>query len=118
MINVLVVDDQPLIRSAVVDLMANEPGLAVVGEADNGRTAVAAAKRLKPDVVLMDIRMPQMDGIAATTAICADPNLSGTKVLILTTFEEDPYVVGAMRAGASGFLGKGAAPREITAAIR
>ncbi|WP_244256074.1 response regulator transcription factor [Rathayibacter sp. VKM Ac-2760] len=90
----------------------------VVGEARTGREAVDLATRLHPDVVLMDIRMPELDGIGATALICADPELAATKVLILTTFEEDEYLIAALRAGAGGFLGKGAEPEEIAAAVR
>ncbi len=118
MISVLVADDQALVRSAVVDLVGHADGLDVVGEAADGRRAVELARRLRPDVVLMDIRMPGMDGIAATQAICDDADLAGVRVLVLTTFEEDAYIVGALRAGASGFLGKGSDPDEIVAAVR
>ena len=117
MTTVLVVDDQSLIRSAVADLVAHAPGLELVGQAADGREAVALATRLRPDVVLMDIRMPVMDGIAATRAICADPELEHVRVLVLTTFEDDQNVIGALRAGASGFIGKGAEPAEILAAV-
>jgi DNA-binding NarL/FixJ family response regulator len=117
-ITVLVVDDQALIRQAVADILGGEPGIAVVGEAVNGREAVAAASALRPDIVLMDIRMPELDGIAATAAICADPALASSRVLILTTFEEDEYLVEALRAGASGFIGKGSEPDEIVRAVR
>ncbi|HAM44688.1 MAG TPA: DNA-binding response regulator [Propionibacteriaceae bacterium] len=118
MTTVLVVDDQALIRSAVTDILRIEPGTTVVGEAINGRDAVVLAAQLHPDVVLMDIRMPELDGIEATRAICADPTMAETKVLILTTFEEDEYLVAALRAGASGFIGKGAEPEEIGRAVR
>ncbi|MGC5169011.1 response regulator transcription factor [Microbacterium sp. DT81.1] len=118
MITVLVVDDQALIRQAVADILGGEPGIAVVGQAVNGREAVAAASALLPDIVLMDIRMPELDGIAATAAICADPALASSRVLILTTFEEDEYLVDALRAGASGFIGKGSEPDEIVRAVR
>lgn len=118
MISVLVVDDQSLIRQAVADILAGEHDISVVGEAMNGRDAVALSASLHPDVVLMDIRMPELDGIGATAEICAEPALTGTRVLILTTFEEDEYVVAAMRAGASGFIGKGSEPEDIVRAIR
>ncbi|MCJ1704058.1 MULTISPECIES: response regulator transcription factor [unclassified Rathayibacter] len=118
MTTVLVVDDQPLIRQAVTDILSSESGIEVVGEARTGREAVDLATRLRPDVVLMDIRMPELDGIGATALICADPELAATKVLILTTFEEDEYLIAALRAGAGGFLGKGAEPEEIAAAVR
>jgi DNA-binding NarL/FixJ family response regulator len=115
---VLVVDDQPLIRQAVTDILDGEVGVEVVGDAVNGREAVLRASALRPDVVVMDIRMPELDGIGATAEICADPLLAETKVLILTTFEEDEYLVAALRAGASGFIGKGAEPDEIVRAVR
>lgn len=118
MTTVLVVDDQPLIRQAVTDILDGEDGVEVVGDAVNGREAVMWASALKPDVVVMDIRMPELDGIGATAEICADPLLAETKVLILTTFEEDEYLVAALRAGASGFIGKGAEPDEIVRAVR
>lgn len=118
MISVLVVDDQALIRSAVADLVGRAEDVTVVGEAADGRAGVDAARRLRPDVVLMDIRMPVLDGVAATREICGDPDLADVRVLVLTTFEEDAYIVGALRAGASGFLGKGSTPDEIVAAVR
>ncbi|WBB96991.1 response regulator transcription factor [Solwaraspora sp. WMMA2080] len=118
MTSVLVVDDQPLIRQAVTDILTDHDEISVVGEAVNGTQAVGLAGSLRPDVVLMDIRMPQLDGIGATAAICADPALADTRVLILTTFEEDEYLVAALRAGASGFIGKGAEPEEIVRAVR
>jgi len=117
MISVLVVDDQPLVRQAVRDILT-DGGLHVVGEAATGRAAVASAAELSPDVVLMDIRMPDMDGIAATELICAGRPPGRPRVLILTTFEEDEYVVAALRAGASGFIGKGAEPDDIVRAVR
>ena len=117
MIRVLVVDDQALIRQAVTDILGGHEGIEVVDEAVNGAEAIEKAARLRPDVVLMDIRMPLVDGIAATSAICADPDNAGIRVLILTTFEDDEYVVAALRAGASGFLGKGAEPEEIVKAV-
>lgn len=118
MTSILVVDDQALIRQAVSDILSGAEGLTVVGEAVDGRDAVELARALRPDIVLMDIRMPQLDGIAATAEICADPELAATRVLILTTFEEDEYVVSALRAGASGFIGKGSEPDDIVRAVR
>lgn len=118
MIRVLVVDDQVLIRRAVVQILGTAPDVDVVGEAPDGLAAVAAASRLRPDVVVMDIRMPRMDGIEATAAICSDADLAETRVLILTTFEEDEYIVAALRAGASGFIGKGAEPEAIVHAVQ
>lgn len=118
MTTVLIVDDQSLIRQAVREILGNEADISVVGEAVNGRDAVTLATSLQPDIVLMDIRMPELDGIEATKAICAVPWLEDTRVLILTTFEEDEYLVAALRAGASGFIGKGAEPDEITRAVR
>ncbi|MFK0241609.1 response regulator [Microbacterium sp. NPDC090281] len=117
MISVLVVDDQPLVRQAVRDILT-DGGLRVIGEAASGRAAVASAAELVPDVVLMDIRMPDLDGIAATELICAARPAGKPRVLILTTFEEDEYVVAALRAGASGFIGKGAEPEDIVRAVR
>ncbi|MHC9044101.1 response regulator transcription factor [Microbacterium saperdae] len=116
-ISVLVADDQPLVRQAVRDILT-DGGIRVVGEASNGREAVALVTEERPDVVLMDIRMPEMDGIAATASICAEHRGGQVRVLILTTFEEDEYVVAALRAGASGFIGKGAEPEEIVHAVR
>ncbi|WP_431072575.1 response regulator [Microbacterium phyllosphaerae] len=123
-ISVLVVDDQPLVRHAVRDILV-DGGLRVVGEASNGRDAVRAAIATAPDVVLMDIRMPELDGIAATALICVDAPAAADagasnrpRVLILTTFEDDENVVAALRAGASGFIGKGAEPDEIVRAVR
>lgn len=118
MTTVLVVDDQSLIRQAVSDILSHADGITVVGEAVDGREAVAAAARLHPDVIVMDIRMPRLDGIAATASICADPELGSTRVLILTTFEEDEYIIAALRAGASGFIGKGSEPDQIVHAVR
>ena len=117
MIRVLVVDDQPLVRQAVRDILV-DGGVEVIGEAANGRDAVAVVRVSRPDVILMDIRMPELDGIAATAQIVNSSEASTPRVLILTTFEEDDYVVGALRAGASGFIGKGAEPEEIVDAVR
>ncbi|MFJ8439837.1 response regulator [Kitasatospora griseola] len=117
-IRVLLADDQALLRGAFRMLIDAEDDMEVVGEASNGREAVEFARSTRPDLVLMDIRMPGGDGLAATTAICGDEGLSGTRVLILTTFEIDEYIAQALRAGADGFLGKGAAPAELLGAIR
>lgn len=116
-ISVLVVDDQPLVRQAVRDILT-DGGILVVGEASTGREAVDMVMDASPDVVLMDIRMPDMDGIAATELICGERRGDTVRVLILTTFEEDEYVVAALRAGASGFIGKGAEPEEIVRAVQ
>jgi DNA-binding NarL/FixJ family response regulator len=117
-IRVVLADDQALLRSAFRVLVDSEPDMEVVGEASDGAEAVEAVRELGADVVLMDIRMPGTDGLAATRAISADPSLAEVRVVILTTFEVDEYVVQALRAGASGFLGKGAEPEELLAAIR
>jgi DNA-binding NarL/FixJ family response regulator len=117
-ISVLLADDQALIRAAVADLVSHEPGFTVVGQVADGREAVDATRELRPDVVLMDIRMPVMDGIQATTAIRATPALDGSRILILTTFEEDEYVLEALKAGASGFIEKGTQPDALMHAIR
>jgi len=118
MINVLLADDQPLIRAGLRGIIEFEPDLRVVGEAASGDEAVALTRQLPVDLVLMDIRMPGSDGIAATEQICADPELAAVHVLILTTFETDEHVVRALRAGAGGFLGKGAEPEALLDAIR
>lgn len=117
-VTLLVVDDQMLIRTAVVELLRSSGEIEVVGEAVNGREAVRLARELHPDVVLMDIRMPVMDGIEATSMIRAEEGLGSTRVLILTTFEEDEYLLAALRAGADGFIGKGAEPDEIVRGVR
>lgn len=101
-----------------MQLLQSEADIEVVGEADDGVHAHDLALRVNPDIVLMDIRMPLKDGIQATAEICGDADLASTRVLVLTTFEEDEYVVAALRAGASGFIGKGAEPEEITRALR
>ena len=118
MIRVVVADDQPLIRAGLRGILELESDLEVVGEAATGREAVRLASDRPVDVVLMDIRMPDLDGIEATAQICSDPALAGVRVLVLTTFETDEHVVAALRAGASGFLGKGAEPEAVVAAIR
>jgi len=116
MTSVLIADDQALVRVGLRKILENEPETTVVGEAVDGEDAVAAAGRLRPDVVLMDIRMPVLDGIEATRRIVRTQ--PGTRVLILTTFGLDTYVYDALRAGASGFMLKDAPPEEITAAVR
>jgi DNA-binding NarL/FixJ family response regulator len=116
MTDVLIADDQALVRVGLRKILDNEPDMTVVGEADNGENAVASARHLQPDVVLMDIRMPVLDGIEATRRIVGDR--PEARVLILTTFGLDTYVYDALRAGASGFMLKDAPPEEITAAVR
>ena len=116
-IRVLLVDDQELVRRGFAALLAHEPGIEVVGEAEDGAQAIAEVWRTHPDVVLMDIRMPRMDGLDATRAICGDDRLRATKVLVLTTFALDEYVYEALRAGASGFLLKDTPPRLLLEAI-
>ncbi|HZN77027.1 MAG TPA: response regulator transcription factor [Micromonosporaceae bacterium] len=118
MIRVLVVDDQALLRGSFRLLVDTTPDMTVVGEASNGDEAVESARREQPDVVLMDVRMPQTDGIEATRRICGSPDTAGVRVLILTTFDLDSYVYSALRAGASGFLLKDAPPADLLAAIR
>ena len=118
MIRVLIVDDQPLIRAGLRGILELESDLEVVGEAESGREAVQQAQDRDVDVVLMDIRMPGMDGIEATAEICANPALAHLSVLVLTTFETDEHVMAALRAGASGLLGKGAQPEAVVDAIR
>jgi DNA-binding NarL/FixJ family response regulator len=117
-IRVVIADDQTLVRAGFRVLVDSAPDLTVVGEATTGREAVRLAEATRPDVVLMDIRMPDLDGLAATRLISADPDLAATRILILTTFESDEYVVEALRAGASGFLLKDAEPVELLEAIR
>lgn len=115
---VALVDDDALVRAGLSLILGGDPELRIVGEAADGVAAIELVRRERPDVVLMDIRMPVMDGIDATRTICADRGLEAVRVLVLTTFEEDAFIVGALRAGASGFLGKGSEPGEIIAAIR
>jgi len=116
-IRVVIADDQALLRGGFKALLQSAPGVEVVGEAADGHEAVAAARARLPDVVLMDIRMPRMDGLEATRQICCDPTLGGVKVLIVTTFETDEYVYEALRAGASGFLLKDTEPAELVQAV-
>jgi DNA-binding NarL/FixJ family response regulator len=115
MTRVLIADDDDLMRAGLVELFSGEPDIEIVGEASTGRQAVERARRLAPDVVLMDVRMPDLDGIEATRELArAAP---AARVLILTTFEQDDYVFGALRAGASGFLLKRTRPEELIAAV-
>jgi DNA-binding NarL/FixJ family response regulator len=118
MIRVAIADDQQLIRGGFRSLLESEPDIEVVGEAGTGAEAVAMVTRLKPDVVLMDIRMPDGDGLWATEQIAADPMLAKTHIVIVTTFELDEYVGQAIRAGASGFLVKDTEPVELIRAVR
>ena len=118
MIRVLLADDQELVRRGFFALISAEPDIEVVGEAADGGTTVDVAFATRPDVILMDIRMPGMDGIAATERITTDDRLKETRVLILTTFDLDQYVYGALRAGASGFLLKDTAPVQLLHGIR
>lgn len=118
MIRVLIADDQPLIRAGLRGILELERDLEVVGEAATGHQAVQQVQDRAVDVVLMDIRMPEMDGIEATAEICANPALADVSVLVLTTFETDEHVMAALRAGASGFLGKSAQPEAVVDAIR
>ena len=115
MTRVLIVDDDHLVRAGLVELLADEPDIEVIGQASTGREAVERARRLDPDVVLMDVRMPDLDGIGATRELAQVAPRA--RVLILTTFEQDDYVFGALRAGASGFLLKRTRPEELIAAV-
>ncbi|MFC9236120.1 response regulator [Streptomyces decoyicus] len=117
-IRVLLADDQALLRGTFRMLIDSAPGMEVVAEAATGREAVELTRSHRADLVLMDIRMPDLDGLAATRLIGEDEDLAGVKVLVLTTFENDEYVAEALRAGASGFLGKGINPDELLDAIR
>ncbi|MEU7062290.1 response regulator transcription factor [Streptomyces sp. NPDC046161] len=116
MIRVLIADDQPLVRRGLALILAPEPDVEVVGEAGDGAEAVARAEALRPDVVVMDIRMPVLDGVAATAELAR--TLPGSRVLALSTFDMDEYVVAALRAGAYGFLPKDVSPEELIAAVR
>jgi DNA-binding NarL/FixJ family response regulator len=118
MIRVLLADDQILVRAGFRALLDAQDGIEVIGEAGDGEHAVRLARELIPDVVLMDIRMPGTDGLAATRQIAADPQLARTRVVILTTFELDEYVFEAIRSGASGFLVKDTEPDELVQAVR
>ena len=118
MIRILIADDQTLIRAGFRALLDAEPDMDVVAECGTGDDAVRLAAGEKPDVVLMDIRMPQGDGLDATRRILADPRLAGTRIIILTTFELDEYIAEAVRAGAAGFLVKDTEPEELLRAVR
>jgi DNA-binding NarL/FixJ family response regulator len=118
MIRVLLADDQQLVRAGFRALLDAQEDVEVVGEASDGEEAVALTRRMTPDIVLMDIRMPNVDGLEATRAIAGDDRLAATKVVILTTFELDEYVFEALRVGASGFLVKHTEPVELLRAVR
>ncbi|MGA6165246.1 response regulator [Amycolatopsis magusensis] len=118
MIRVLLADDQNLVRAGFKSILDGEADITVVGAAADGEAALGLAAELRPDVVLMDIRMPRLDGLAATRRILGDPRLAGVKVIILTTFDLDEYVYGALRAGASGFLVKDTEPTELIHGVR
>ncbi|MFR9722590.1 response regulator [Streptomyces sp. MS19] len=117
-VRVLLADDQKLVRAGFRSILEDEDDIAVVGEASDGAEAVRLARELRPDVVLMDIRMPVLDGLAATREIVADERLADVRVLILTTFDVDDHVYGALRAGASGFLVKDTEPMELLHGVR
>jgi DNA-binding NarL/FixJ family response regulator len=117
-VTVLIADDQPLMRSALRTCLDAEPDLTVVGEAGDGAETVRLVHRLRPDVVVMDVRMPIMDGIEATRLLAALPPQWAPRVLVMTTFDLDEYIIGALRAGASGFLVKDSAPEELVQAVR
>jgi DNA-binding NarL/FixJ family response regulator len=117
-ISVVLSDDQAMIRSGLRALLAAEDDIEVVGEAGDGAVALELARRLRPDVVVMDIRMPVMDGVEATRRLAADPELEGTRVLILTTYDDDELVFRALRAGAGGFMLKDADPEDLVGGVR
>jgi DNA-binding NarL/FixJ family response regulator len=117
-LRLLVADDQPLVRSGLRMLVDSVDDMVIVGEAATGAVAVEMTRELLPDVVLMDIRMPEMDGVEATRRICADPSMQDVRIMVLTTFDLDEYVFGALRAGASGFILKDADPDDLLEAVR
>jgi DNA-binding NarL/FixJ family response regulator len=117
-IRVVIADDQALLRGSFRLLLDSTPDLVVVGEASDGAMAVELTRHEAPDIVLMDLRMPTMDGIEATRLICADPALAGVRVLVLTMFDQDEFVHPALRAGASGFLLKDTPPADLITAVR
>jgi DNA-binding NarL/FixJ family response regulator len=118
MIRIVLADDQALLRAGLRVLIDAEDDLEVVGQAEDGVEAIDAVRRLRPDVVVMDIRMPDLDGLAATREIVADPELAGVHVVVLTTFDHDEYVFEAIRAGATGFLLKDTEPTDLLRAVR
>ncbi|MGW6965629.1 response regulator [Streptomyces zaomyceticus] len=118
MIRVVLADDQTLVRAGFRSILSDEADIEVVGEAGDGEQAIGLARELRPDVVLMDIRMPVLDGLEATRRITADERLEGVRVVILTTFDADDHVYGALRSGASGFLVKDTEPMELLHAVR
>jgi DNA-binding NarL/FixJ family response regulator len=117
-ITVAIADDQALVRAGFRALLDAQPDISVVAEAADGEQAVELARRHRPDLVLMDVRMPRTDGLRATARLTADPTLAGTRVIVLTTFELDEYVFGALRAGAAGFLLKDIEPADLIEAVR
>jgi DNA-binding NarL/FixJ family response regulator len=117
-VRVAIADDQPLVRAGFATMVSYAEELELVGEAEDGEEAVALARRMRPDVFLMDIRMPRVDGLEATRLITGDSELTGTRIIMLTTFDLDDYVYEALRSGASGFLLKDARPEDILHAIR
>ncbi|SDC91154.1 two component transcriptional regulator, LuxR family [Sanguibacter gelidistatuariae] len=116
-VRVVVVDDQPTIRLGLTMILDNEPDITVVGEAKDGQEALDVVRALRPDVVLMDIRMPRLDGVEATRILTADPTLADVRTIVLTTFNDEEYLFGALRAGASGFLLKDVDPATLITAI-
>ncbi len=117
-IRVVIADDQPLVRAGFATMVGYADDLELIGEAENGADAIALARRVRPDVILMDIRMPGLDGLEATRRITSDPELVGLRIIMLTTFDLDDYVYEALRSGASGFLLKDARPEDILNAVR
>jgi DNA-binding NarL/FixJ family response regulator len=117
-VRVVIADDQPLVRAGLATMVGYADDLELVGEAESGADAVDLARRMRPDVILMDIRMPGLDGLEATRRITSDPELAGLRIIMLTTFDVDEYIYEALRSGASGFLLKDARPEDILQAVR